>query len=193
MFAPSRVSLLNLLEQCRTIPVVENRAQLGFVLDRAHVTVILLRHCNPFELEPLLERLHRSGLSVYVNVDHIDGIHPDAAGLHYLADHFHVIGIESNNPRILSTGKSFGLESIQRIFVADSTGLEAALESVDTQQIDLLDISPALVVPYIGPYLVAALPLPFIASGLVSTSQQVQAILRAGALGAAVARTELWL
>ena len=51
MFAPSRMSLLNLLEQCRTIPVVENRAQLGFVLDKAHVTVILLKHCNLFELE----------------------------------------------------------------------------------------------------------------------------------------------
>src|SRR6266571_7135631 len=135
MLAPSRMSLLNLLEQCRTIPVVENRMQLGLALDKSRVSVILLRHCSLFELEPLLERARRSGLSVFVNVDHIDGIHPDAAGLRYLADHFHVIGVESNNPRILSIGKSFGLESIQRIFVADSTGLEAVLESVDTQHI----------------------------------------------------------
>jgi glycerol uptake operon antiterminator len=193
MLAPSRMSLLNLLAQCKTIPVVENRMQLGLALDKSRVSVILLRHCSLFELEPLLERAHRSGLSVYVNVDHIDGINPDAAGLRYLAEHFHAVGIVSNHPRILSLGKSFGLETIQRIFVADSTGLEAALESVDTQYIDLFDISPALVVPYIGPHLVASLPLPFIASGLISTSQQVQAILHAGAVGVAVARTELWL
>jgi glycerol-3-phosphate responsive antiterminator len=56
--------------------------------------------------------------------------------------------------------------------------------------VDLLDISPALVVPYVIPYL--ATPLPFIASGLANTSQQVQAILRAGALGVAVIRNELW-
>jgi glycerol-3-phosphate responsive antiterminator len=37
------------------------------------------------------------------------------------------------------------------------------------------------------------LPLPFIASGLISTPQQVKAVLRSGASGVAVSRPELWL
>jgi glycerol uptake operon antiterminator len=192
MLTQSSRSLLSLPAQCKTIPIIENPGQFIHALDTSSVHAILLRHCNIFEFARLLEDARRRNLFVYVNVDHIDGIHPDAAGLRYLADYIHVVGIVSNNPRILALGKDFGLECIQRIFALDSTGLETTLESVDKRYVDLLDISPALVVPYVIPYLATPLPLPFIASGLANTSQQVQAIVRAGALGVAVTRYELW-
>src|SRR6266516_7478728 len=123
----------------------------------------------------------------------MDGIYPDSAGLPYLAKRLHIEGIVSNHAKILSLGKSFGMETIQRIFAVDSTGLEMALESVDTQSTDLLDISPAIVVPYVSATLKALLPLPFIASGLISTTQQIKEIIRAGALGVTISRPELWL
>ncbi len=192
MITRSCRSLLDLTAQCKTIPVIENRVQFVHAFDASQVSAIILRHCNLFEFATLFERARRSGLSIYVNIDHIEGIHADSAGLRYLADHLHVVGVISNNPRTLSLGKQFGLETIQRIFAVDSTGLETALESVDTQHVDLLDISPALVIPYVVPYLETPLPLPFIASGLIQTSQQVQAILRAGALAVTVTRSELW-
>lgn len=192
MLTRSTRSLLSLSVECKTIPVIENRVQFVHAFNIPQVKTVLLRHCNLFELTTLLQQAHQHELSVYVGVDQIGGIHPDSAGLRYLADHLHVTGIVSNNLRILALGKSFGLETIQRIFAVDSTGLEAALESVDRQYVDLLDISPALVVPYVVPHLVTPLPLPFIGSGLIYTSQQVQAVLRAGASGVAVARPELW-
>jgi glycerol uptake operon antiterminator len=185
-------SLLNLLAQCKTIPVIENREQFAHIFDSSHIRAILLRHCNLFELTHLLEQAHKRGLAVYVNVDHIDGIHPDSAGLRHLAEQFHIAGIVSNHPKTLALARSFGLETIQRIFAVDSTGLEMALESVDIVNIDLLDISPALVIPYVVPRLAAPLPLRFIGSGLIQTSQQVQAILQADAAGVAVTRSELW-
>ncbi len=193
MLTQSRRSLLDLSARCKTIPVIENRVQFVHAFESSQVSALILRHCNLFEFATLLERAHRSELSIYVNIDHIEGIHADSAGLRFLADRFHVTGIISNNPRILSLGKQFGLETIQRIFAVDSTGLEAALESVDTQHVNLLDISPALVVPYLVPNLETPLPLPFIASGLIHTSQQAQAVLRAGALAVTVTRSELWL
>ncbi len=188
MLTQSRRTLLDLSAQGKTIPVIENRLQFAHAFDTPHVRAVILRHCNLFEFAALLERAHRRGLSVYVNIDHIEGVHADAAGLRYLAEHFHVAGIISTNPRTLSVGKQCGLETIQRIFAADSTGLEAAIESVDIRYVDLLDIAPALVIPYVIPYLETPLPLPFIASGLIYTPQQVQAVLRAGALGVTVTR-----
>lgn len=186
-------SLLNISSQCKTIPIVENRVHFTQVLDTPQISAILLRHCNLFDFTALLEDARKHRLSVYVNIDHIDGIHADSAGLRYLAERLHVTGIVSNHPRILSLSKSFDLETIQRIFAVDSTGLEMALESVDTSTVDLLDVSPALVIPYIVPTLSRLLPLPFIASGLMYTPQQVQAVLHSGALGVAVSRPELWL
>ena len=192
MLTQSSGSLLNLLAQCKIIPVIENRAQFAPIFASSHIRAILLRHCNLFELAGLLEQVRKRGLAIYVNVDHMDGIHPDTAGLRYLSEQFHVAGIISNHPKTLAIAKSFGLETIQRIFAVDSTGLEMALESVDRSATDLLDISPALVIPYIIPRLAAPLPLRFIGSGLIQTTQQLQAVLRADAAGVAVARSELW-
>lgn len=190
MLTRSARSQLSLSAEQKTVPVIENRLQFVRALDTPRVSAILLRHCNLFEFKSMLENAHERELAIYVNVDHIDGIHPDSAGLRYLTHSLHITGIISSNPRILALAKAFDLETIQRIFAVDSTGLEVALESVDSQYVDLLDISPALVIPYVVSQ--TTLPLPFIGSGLIYTFQQVQAVLRAGALRVAVARPELW-
>ncbi|HLW00324.1 MAG TPA: glycerol-3-phosphate responsive antiterminator [Ktedonobacterales bacterium] len=192
MLTQSTSPLLSLLKRSKTIPVVETRMQFAQVFDSPHVLAVLLRHCNLFEFKALLEQAHRRKLAIYVNADHIHGIHADAAGLRYLADQFHIAGVVSNHPKILALASSFGLETIQRIFAVDSTGLEIALESIDSDHTDLLEISPALVIPHVIPGLSSPLPLPFIGSGLIQTTQQIQAILRANAAGVIVERSALW-
>ena len=191
MLTRSSRSLLSISDRQKTIPLIENRMQLVRALDAPQIATIFLRHCNLLELRPLLDHAFEHEVAVYVNVDHIDGIHPDTAGLRFLAQQLRIAGIVSSNPRILALGKSFQLETIQRIFAVDSTGLEAALESIDSHQVDLLDISPALVIPYVVSHTV--LPLPFIGSGLISTFQQVQSVLRAGALRVTATRPELYM
>ena len=183
-------SLLTLSTQCKMIPLIESRTQLVRVLNTRLVNAIFLRHCNLFDLAGPLEQVQKRGFAVYISIDHIDGIHADNAGLQYLAQTLHVQGIVSSHPRTLALGKSLGLETIQRIFALDSTGMEAALESVDDSSVDILDISPALVVPHIASKLQGSRP--FIASGLIQTIQQMHTVLRAGALGVVVARDELW-
>ncbi len=190
MLTQSTRSLLSLSAQQKTIPVIESRVQLAHALEVSQVDSILLRHCNLFEFTAMLEQAYERELAVYVNVDHIDGIHPDIAGLRFLAHQLHITGIISSNPRILTLAKGFELEAIQHIFAVDSTGLEAALELVDGHQVDLLNISPALVIPYVVSHI--TLPLPFIGSGLITSFEQVQAVLRAGALRVAVSRPELY-
>lgn len=191
MLTRSTRSLLNLPARQKTIPVIENRVQFSLALNSSDLTAILLRHCNPLDFRTLLENAHERGLAVYVNMDHIDGIAPDAAGLRHLATQLHIKGVVSSHGKVLAQAKSFGLQTVQRIFAVDSTGLEVALESVDEQQVDLLAISPALVIPYAVSQM--TLDLPFIGSGFVSTPQQVQTVLRAGAIGVTVSRPELWM
>jgi glycerol uptake operon antiterminator len=186
-------SLTALRLQYKVIPVVENRVQFTQLLEHSRGRAILLRHCNLFDFVTLMEVVQQRGYTVFVNVDHMDGIYPDAVGLSYLIKHLHITGIVSNHPKILSLGKSVGLETIQRIFAVDSTGLETAVESVDTSYIDMLDLSPALVIPSLPTDLLRYLPLPFIGSGLISTSRQVGEILRAGAVAVTAAKPELWL
>lgn len=190
MLTRSSRSLLNLPARQKTIPVIENRVQFSLALNSPDVSAIMLRHCNLLDFRTLLENAHERELAVYVNMDHIDGIAPDTAGLRYLATQLHIKGIVSSHGKILALAKSLDLQTVQRIFAVDSTGLEVALESVDDQQVDLLAISPALVIPFAVSQM--SLHLPFIGSGFVSTPQQVQMVLRAGAIGVTVSRTELW-
>ncbi len=191
MLTRSSKSLLDVSDRQKIIPVIENRTELLRALNVPQISTILLRHCNVFDLMPVFDHTSKRGVAIYVNVDHIDGIHSDSAGLRFLAQQLHIAGIVSSNPRILALGKSLGLETVQRLFAVDSTGLETALETVDSQIVDLLDISPALVIPYVVSHI--ELPLPFIGSGLVSTYQQVQSVLRAGAFRVMTARSELYL
>ena len=191
MLTRSSKSLLSVSDRQKIIPVIENRTEFLRALNAPQISTIVLRHCNLLDLRPILDHAFEREVAVYVNVDHIDGIHPDSAGLRFLAHQLHIAGIVSSNPRILTLGKGFKLETIQRLFAVDSTGLETALESVDSHHVDLLDISPALVIPYVVSHTV--LPLPFIGSGLISTLQQVQSVLRAGALRVTTARSELYM
>ncbi len=192
MLTQSTGSLLIPTGQHRTIPIVENRTQLVHALDIPASKTIFLRHCNLFEMAPLLEHAHQRRYAFYVNIDHIDGIHADSAGLRYLARQLHITGVLSSNPRTLALAKDFELETIQRIFTVDSTGLDVTLDTVDIRCVDLLDIAPALVVPHIITHLASPLPLPFTASGLISTFKQVKAITDAGAVAVAVTKSELW-
>jgi glycerol uptake operon antiterminator len=189
----SSVSLLNLPAQNVLVPVVETRVQFVQALEKSAVRAMLLHHCNVFEFSALLGRACRSGCSVYVNMDHIDGIYADEAGFRYLAEHLHVTGIISSHPKALATAKQAGLETVQRIFAVDSTGLKMALESVDTNCVDMLDFSPARVVPYIMPRLKPRLPLPYMASGLLHTADQLQVVLSTGVQAVAVTHLERWL
>lgn len=192
MLTRFRGPLPKLLGQYKIIPMIENRSHFAMALASSQVNVLFLRHCNLFELTTLLNQADRQSKALYVNVDHIDGILPDAAGLRYLAGTCHIAGVVSNHPRTLALAKDFGLETIQRIFAADSSGLEMAVESIDTRYVDLLDFSPALAIPHVIPFLDEPLPLPFVAYGLVHTAQQVWDVLRSGAIGVAVNRPELW-
>ncbi len=192
MLSQSKRSMPDLLSPGKVIPVVENRNQLLSALKLASGKALMLRHCDLFDVAPVLQQAYQHGHSMYVYADHMEGVLPDTAGLHYLADHHHIAGIASSNSKVLALGKSFGLATILRIFAVDSTGLESSLESIDEQIVDFLDVSPALVVPAISTYLADRVSLPFIVSGLVSTRRQVRAALNAGAFGVVAAQAELW-
>jgi glycerol uptake operon antiterminator len=172
----------------KIIPVVERPAMLAQLLSHPAHELLILRHCNVFECAPLLKQATQKGVALYVYLDQVDGINADEDGLIYLAREFQVHGILSHHPRLLALAKQQGLTAIQRVFAVDSTGLQSALESVDTSIVDLLDLAPALVIPYLW----ESLPLPFIGSGLVRKVEHIQRILDHGAHGIALSDPAYW-
>jgi glycerol uptake operon antiterminator len=185
-------SLLDSALQHKVLPIVENRVQFGQVLEQAGSKIIVLRHCSLFDFSSLFEKANRRDYAIYVYIDTVDGIQSDAAGLQFLSEHFHITGIISHHPKTLAIAKELGMETIQRIFAIDSSGLNSSLATVEVENIDLLDIAPAPVIPYLSPEQLSTFPRPFIGSGLITNFAQVRAILHAGARNVAVTRPELW-
>lgn len=192
MLAQTKHSLGEVLSRNKVIPVVENRTQFLTALTMSAHHVLFLRNCDLFDLKPLCQQAAQQGYLLYVNIDRMNGIHSDAAGLHYLVEQLHIAGITSTNLKTLALGKSLGLQTMLHIFAADSTGLEGAIEMENVTAVDLFNVSPALVVPFIAETLTTLLSRPFIASGLISTRRQIQAVVHTGALGVVVPQPELW-
>ena len=192
MLDQQKCSLVDVLSQYQIIPVIDDRTRFQAALVVSAHNAVVIRHCDLFEIKPLCQQSSHQGYQLYINTDHMNGIYPDVVGLQHLIDEFSISGIISTNPKVLALGKTLGLETIFHIFVADITGLASAIDLADPTSIDLFDVSPVLVVPSIASLLATMLPRPFIASGLISTRRQVQAVIEAGALGVAVSQPELW-
>ncbi|GHO95485.1 hypothetical protein KSF_055330 [Reticulibacter mediterranei] len=192
MLAQTKRSLIEVLSRNKVIPVVENRTQFLTALTMLTPYVLFLRNCDLFDLKALCQQAAQQGYLLYVNADRMNGIHPDAAGLHYLAEQLHVAGVASTNLKTLTLASTLGLSTMLHIFAADSTGLESAIEMGNVTAVDLFNVSPALVVPFIAETLTTLLTRPFIASGLISTRRQIQAVVQTGALGVVVPQPELW-
>jgi glycerol uptake operon antiterminator len=192
MLAQTKHSLIEVLSRNKVIPVVENRTQFLTALTMSTHHVLFLRNCDLFDLKALCQQAAQQGYLLYVNADRMNGIHPDAAGLHYLVEQLHITGVTSTNLKILSLASTLGLSTMLHIFAADSTGLESAIEMGNVAAVDLFNVSPALVVPFIAETLTTLLSRPFIASGLISTRRQIQAVVQTGALGVVVPQPELW-
>jgi glycerol uptake operon antiterminator len=179
-------SIFAVLAQHKIIPIVENRSQLQLTLKGGKVHMLFLRHCNVLELEPLLQQAALAGHIIYVSVEHMNGVHPDAAGLQYLKNHLYISGIISTNARTLALGHTLGLQTMLHVFAADSAGLESVVETLRTTHIDLVEVSPALVIPHIASDLHRLFSVPVIGSGLVATRKQINAILNTGISGVAI-------
>jgi glycerol uptake operon antiterminator len=184
------VSLLNLSPMHNLVPAIETLAQFEQALAIDRVRALLLHHCNIFDIANVSHQ-RLNGRAIYVNIDHIEGVNADSAGIRYLAESLQITGLVSIHSKILAIAKQYGLETIQRIFAVDSTGLEASLASVDAANVDMLDISPALVFPYIIQQLQSCLTLPCSASGLLYTRHQLDMLLSLGIRAIFVSRLAL--
>ena len=86
-------SIVNLLTGYRVVLMVENQAQLLRVARMARSHVLLFSHGNLFDFLPWLQQSSRDAYAVYIDIDHMNGVHADATALRYLAEQLHVAGI----------------------------------------------------------------------------------------------------
>jgi glycerol-3-phosphate responsive antiterminator len=95
-------------------------------------------------------------------------------------------------PHLLRDASRFRLRTVQRIHALDSTGLETGLNSIVSPPPYAIAIAPAVAIPQVMPTIRATTTTPIWGTGFISSAQQANEVLAAGADVVSSGRLEVW-
>ena len=136
--------------------------------------------------------LTAKGHSVFVHVDLVEGLRPDAAGLRFFAEHAKPSGIISTHRSVVDQAREQGLLTVRRVFLLDSEALRKGRQLVAHLRPDLLELLPGVALMGLGESRLREFGTGLIAGGLVEDKMQVAAILKRGVLGVSTSTRSLW-
>ena len=144
-----------------------------------------------FDLKQTVDKAKKAGKLIFIHVDLLDGFSKDVTALKYISSEICPDGIISTKNNLLKTAKSFGLLTVQRVFIIDSLSIETAVKASLTINPDAIEIMPGIM-PRIIQKLSSSLEVPVIVGGLVSEKSDVETALDNGALGVSTSSKEIW-
>ena len=154
-------------------------------------SVVLLMHGRINSLlDPEFQALNQKK-PIFIHTDLVRGLSSDKEAAAFLAEHVKPAGIVSTRSAMIRAAKKENLLTIQRIFLIDTSSLQTAIRSIKENEPDAIEIMPGIA-PSIIPVLQEETGLPIIAAGLISSQEQIQAALEAGADAVSLSRTEFW-
>lgn len=154
------------------------------------IDTIFLLSTNIIELNEKIGKAHSDGKEIFVHADFADGIGKDRFGMAYLKN-ARVDGILSTRANAIKAAREVGLKTVQRVFIVDSQSIETAIDSVRASKPDMIEVMPG-VVPKVIAKIKERTDIPIIAGGLVSTTEEIESALNAGAMAVSTATPELW-
>jgi glycerol uptake operon antiterminator len=153
---------------------------------------LLVERGNLLNMLGPLAAASRNGVTIFVNLDGVDGITHDSETLAFLATDLQLSGVISVKPRVLKEAVRFRLQTAQRLHALDSTGIETGLASLVSPSPDVVAIAPAIAIPYVIDRVRARTRAAIWGTGFVTRPDQVQALLSAGAAAVSSAERSVW-
>jgi glycerol uptake operon antiterminator len=173
------------------LPAVRDVASFNQALDLGYRQVLIERGSLLAMVGPLAAAA-RQGITIFVNLDAVEGLAPDSAALAFLATDLGLSGVLSVKPHLLRDASRFRLRTVQRIHALDSTGLETGLNSIVSPPPYAIAIAPAVAIPQVMPTIRATTTTPIWGTGFITSAQQANEVLAAGADVVSSGRLEVW-
>ena len=99
--------------------------------------------------------------------------------------------IISTKNNLLKAAKSFGMLTVQRVFLIDSLSIGTAIKASQMINPDAVEIMPGIM-PRITKQISSSLEVPVIVGGLFSYVEEINLALENGALGVSTSSKLLW-
>lgn len=172
------------------IAAVKGREAFDRALD-SPVSVIFLLGGDILTVGKYASDARAAGKKLYLHMDLIEGMGRDEAAIRYVAEAVRPEGIISTKASVVKWAKAAGLRTVFRIFIVDSQSRKTAGSNIGGLKADAVEIMPGIMPEVIRDF-AASGSATYIAGGLVSTSEQVTAALRAGAAAVSTSAEQLW-
>lgn len=160
------------------IPVITSMKGLEtFLMTPLKVFILQDVHIN--HLKGMIESAHDYNKEVIVHIELISGLANDEYGAQFLIQQLHVDGLISSKPKIIEMAQKNHCPAIFRVFIMDSKSVKRSLQIIQTLKPDVVEFLPALIYE-IFPNVLKEIDAEVWAGGLVSTENQIKAILKTG-------------
>ena len=179
---------LEAMQDSPVIAAIKDDGGLTRVLE-TECQVVFVLYGSILNIGSIVKTIKDSGRMALVHIDLIEGLSTKEVSVDYIAECTEADGILSTRVNILRHAQDLGLVTVQRFFLLDSMSLRnLTRQPLRTAAIDIM---PG-VMPSVITRLTKLVPQPVIASGLLSTKQDVIAALSAGALAVSTTQQDLW-
>lgn len=172
------------------IRALRDTKDVGETLESPVKTVFLLLG-DLLTIEDLICRFKKHHKNVFLHLNLIQGISKDAAGLNYLTHRIKPDGIITTQVNLINEIKKKEMIAVQRLFVFDTLSLKSGIKSLKESNADMVEVLPG-VIPKIIKAIKKATDKPIIAGGLITSKEEIDNILAAGATAVSVSSQKLW-
>lgn len=160
--------------------MLSSRSRLGFLLYGSINT-----------LPEQLQAFAAARKLAFVDIDLIDGLAADAAGVEFLKSQIGARGLLSSKSAVVKAATQTGLVGIHRHFMIDSMAFHSLPKLIRQADPDAVEILPGCIPKVIG-WLRDEVSVPLIAGGLIHDQDDVTTALAAGAAAIATSNSALW-
>lgn len=152
--------------------------------------IIFILTGNIFNLKEISNRVRNKNKGLYIYVDSIDGFSKDTWGLEYIIKNIYPDGIITEKDTLIKLSKEMGVFTIQRLVISDSKSLEHTINTIKRTRPNVVDILPGIMPKIIKT--ITDTKLPVIASGLITTKDDLKSSLNAGAIAISTSNKSTW-
>lgn len=138
-----------------------------------------------------IRRLKQHNKIVFIHIDLIDGLGDGYKAIEFINDSDRPDGIISTKSNRIVEAKQFGLITIQRTFLVDSSSIRTAVANAKKIKPDALEIMPGII-PTAIKKIKRQVNIPIITGGMIDSKEQVIGVLEAGAISVSVSKKEIW-
>ena len=158
---------------------------------KTDVKIVFMLSSTIGEVKRQCEKVVAAGKLVFLHVDLVEGLRPDAVGIRYIAETVKPTGIITTKGPCIKMAHDAGMFAIQRVFMLDSASMRSGVQNAATCKPDFVEILPGMCLRAIekgG----AQMSTPIIAGGFIESREDVIATLKAGAVAASSSCSAIW-